>query len=346
MKNYTVKILVLVVLLGLVGCDSFVDVDPPSSQLTGSLVFEDKTTANAAMVAVYTKLRDGGLLTGSSLGTGTSLGLYADELTYYGTNDQNLFFLFNNTLLPTTSLVNQSWNQSYHQIYCANAVIEGCQNATALLPVDKNQFMGEALFVRSLVHFYLANLYGDVPYITSTDYEVNRLAPRVPIASVYDKIVSDLNEAIALLPEAYISSERVRPNRSAAQALLARVYLYMGEWAEASNAASAVLNNSIYVWENDIDKVFLKDCTATIWQFSPNLSGNNTYEANVYIFNSGPPPSVGLNASLYNSFDPIDLRKTNWIKSVTNGTDTWYHAFKYKERNNTAESFAKHPLKT
>jgi hypothetical protein len=338
MKNYTLKIVALVTLLMLLGCDSFVDVDPPSSQLTGALVFEDRTTANAAMVAIYSKLRDNSVLTGSSIGTGTTLGLYADELTYYGTNDQNLFFVFNNTLLPTTSLVSQLWNQSYHQIYCANAVYEGCDNATALLPADKNRFMGEALFVRALLHFYLANLYGDVPYITSTDYEVNRLVSRLPVAAVYEKIVTDLNEAIALLPEAYSTPERVRPNRATAQALLARVFLYKGEWTEASNAASAVLNNSLYVWETDIDKVFLKGCTATIWQFSPKLSGNNTNEAAVYIFASGPPPSVGLNSELYNAFDPNDLRKTHWIKSVTNGTNTWYHAYKYKQQNNTATS--------
>ncbi len=338
MKKYNLKIIILVALLGLTGCDSFLDVDPPASQLTGAVVFEDKTTATAAMVAVYSKLRDGGLLTGSSSGTGAALGLYSDELTYYGTNDQNLFFVFNTTLLPTTAIVNQTWNQSYHQIYCANAVFEGCQNSASLPIADKNQLMGEALFVRALVHFYLTNLYGDVPYITTTDYEVNRLVARMPVATVYENIISDLNEAIVLLSEAYVTSERVRPNRSVAQALLARVYLYKGDWAEASNAASAVLNQSLYVWENDIDKVFLKDCTATIWQFYPKLSGGNTNEAAVFIFGSGPPPFIGLNATLFNAFDPNDLRKTHWIKSVTNGTDTWYHAYKYKQQNNTGTS--------
>jgi tetratricopeptide (TPR) repeat protein len=338
MKNFKIIVLSLIVLLNLVGCDSFVDIETPNSQLTGTAVFEDRTTANAALIDIYSKLRDTGLLNGLTTGSAVGMGLYADELTYYGTTDDNISFIFNNTLLPTTSIVSQLWNESYQQIYCANAVIYGCQNSTGLSTVDKNQFIGEALFVRALVHFYLMNLYGDVPYIATTDYEVNRLATRMPTSEVYNSIIADLQQAIALLPEAYVAPERVRPNRSTASALLARVYLFNGNWAEASNAASAVLNNSEYVWETDIDKIFLKDCTATIWQFSPKLSGNNADEGSVFVFQTGPPPFVGLHAELYNSFANDDLRKSHWIATVTDGTNTWYHANKYKQNSNTGTS--------
>jgi hypothetical protein len=98
------------------------------------------------------------------------MGLYADELTYYGTTDDNISFIFNNTLLPTTSIVSQLWNESYQQIYCQCSDL-WLQNSTGLSTSDKNQFIGEALFVRALVHSYLTNLYGDVPYITTTDYD-------------------------------------------------------------------------------------------------------------------------------------------------------------------------------
>lgn len=325
-------------LLNLVGCDSFVDVETPNSQLTGVTVFEDRTTANAALIDIYSKLRDTGLLAGNANGSGVCLGLYADELTYYGNTDDNTSFIFNNTMLATTPMASQLWNESYHQIYCANAVIYGCQNSTGLSTADKNQFIGEATFIRALVHFYLMNLNGDVPYITTTDYEVNRLVSRMPTSEVYNNIIADLQQAIALLPEGYVAPDRVRPNRSTASALLARVYLYNGNWAEASNAASAVLNNAEYVWETDIDKIFLKDCTATIWQFSPKLEGNNTDEGSVFVFQTGPPPFVGLSAELYNSFANDDLRKSHWISSVTDGSSTWYHANKYKQNNNTGTS--------
>lgn len=338
MKNFKIVLLSIMLLLNLISCDSFVDVETPNSQLTGVTVFEDRTTANAALIAIYAKLRDSGMLAGNANGSGVCLGLYADELTYYGATDDNTSFIFNNTMLATTSIASQLWNESYQQIYSANAVIYGCENSTGLSTADKNQFIGEALFVRALVHSYLVNLYGDVPYITTTDYEVNRLVTRMPTAQVHTNIIADLQQAIALLPEAYFAPERVRPNRSTASALLARVYLYNGNWAEASNAASAVLNNAEYVWETDIDKIFLKDCTATIWQFSPNLFGNNADEGSVFVFQTGPPPFVGLREELYNSFANDDLRKSHWIASVMDGTNTWYHANKYKQNTNTGTS--------
>ena len=338
MKNFKIVLLSIMLLLNLISCNSFVDVETPNSQLTGVTVFEDRTTANAALIAIYAKLRDSGMLAGNANGSGVCLGLYADELTYYGATDDNTSFIFNNTMLATTAIASQLWNESYQQIYSANAVIYGCENSTGLSTADKNQFIGEALFVRALVHSYLVNLYGDVPYITTTDYEVNRLVSRMPTAEVYTNIIADLQQAIALLPEAYVAPERVRPNRSTASAFLARVYLYNGNWAEASNAASAVLNNAEYVWETDIDKIFLKDCTATIWQFSPNLVGNNADEGSVFVFQTGPPPFVGLREELYNSFANDDLRKSHWIASVTDGTNTWYHANKYKQNTNTGTS--------
>lgn len=330
--------MLFIAFLPFAGCDNFVNVAIPDSQLTGSLVFEDANTANAAIADIYSKLRDSGMLTGSSLGSAACLGLYADELAYYGASNENSLFIYNNTLLANTAAVSQLWNQSYHQIYCTNAVIEGCERSETLSAADKNRFIGEAVFIRALIHFYLANLYGDVPYIDATDYETNRLLPRVPVAIVSASIIADLNRAIALLPENYLSADRVRPNRSTAIALLARVYLYKGDWAEASNAASAVLNNPIYVWENNIDKTFLKECKATIWQFIPKVAGNNTDEGALYIFKSGPPTFAGLRPELFQSFGNNDLRKTRWIATVTDGKTTWYHANKYKQKSNTGTS--------
>ncbi|TEB41131.1 RagB/SusD family nutrient uptake outer membrane protein, partial [Flavobacterium circumlabens] len=124
--------------------------------------------------------------------------------------------------------------------------------------VDKKQLKGEALFVRALLHFYLTNLFGDVPYLTSTDYEQNSIVKKKSVTMVYTSAKEDLEQAIQLLPENYVSEDRVRPNKYAAHALLARVDLYAGLWDEASNEASAVLNNTeLYNNEGDLDKIFL-----------------------------------------------------------------------------------------
>lgn len=311
-------------------CDSFVDVELPKSQLTVSAVFEEKATANAAMTDIYSKIRDAGLLTGSPSGLSHLLGIYTDELDFYGTLPSGPAF-YNNSLIASNPDAKELWNNSYNQIYAANAVIEGVAHSIKLPVADQKQLTGEALFVRALLHFYLANVYGNVPYITTTDYAVNRVAVRIPVATVYANAKADLEQAITLLPAEYVTADRVRPNKYAAHALLARVDLYAGLWNEASNEASTVLNNTgIYVYEEDLDKIFGKESTSTIWQLAPGFSGGNTLEALTFNFTAGPPPISALTNDFMAAFTADDQRKVHWTQAVSNGTTTWYHPFKYK----------------
>lgn len=340
-KNAGMIVLLLLLCIGQ-SCDDYVDVEQPNSQLTSETVFEDMTTATAAISGLYAKMRTNGIMTGNLSGISATLGMYADELDYYPISGSNVLF-YNNTLLSTESSIATAWNNSYRQIYEANAIIEGVTNSISLPVVGKNQLKGEALFVRALLHFYLLNLYGDAPYVTTTDYLVNSQLSRTPSVTLYELIKADLEEAITLLPEAYVSAERVRPNRYTAYALLARVCLYTEAYAEASNAASAVINNSLYVWEPDLNKIFLKNCTSTIWQFSPAANGNNSLEGSVFIFTSGPPSNVALKPEFINSFEANDQRMINWTKAVTNGSNIWYHPYKYKLQNaigNTSQEYS------
>jgi len=323
-------ILLLLVGATLHSCDDFVAVELPDSQLTGEAVFEDTTTANAAMTAVYAKLRDSGLLTGHATGLSCRLGLYADELdSYQGVGTNNFY---TNALFSSESGVQDLWNQSYNIIYGANAVLEGVTNSASLSKADKDRLKGEALFVRALSHFYLHNLYGDLPYVTTTDYAFNSRIHKSLSADLYNMMLDDANTALGLLPEEYSSPEKGRPNKAAVYALLSRIYLYNGQWAEATDNASAVLNNTMYVWETDLDKVFLKESTSTIWQFIPDSQGANTYEGSLFIFNEGPPPSIALTTSLVGAFEAGDQRKNHWIREITDGSNVWYHAFKYKSQ--------------
>jgi hypothetical protein len=156
---------------------------------------------------------------------------------------------------------------------------------------------------------------------------------------VYENVEDDLLLSEALLGIQYISSERVRPNKATVQALLARLYLYSGRWAEAANSASAVLNNTtLYADDHNLETVFLKGNLGNIWQIMPDTDGRNTLEAETYVFLQGPPPVSALSVDFVNSFEAGDLRRTQWIKEVTNGTDVWYHAYKYKAYNNSQGS--------
>jgi hypothetical protein len=330
------KCAVLTLFLLVSSCDSFVEVELAASQLMAEAVFEDTAAAKAAMAGLYAKMREGGPLNGDATGISSYLGLYADEFDYFQPNSVSNFY--DNTLFAGNSGVNDIWNQSYSQIYAANAVIAGLNNAAAIAAADRKQLQGEAIFIRALLHFYLVNIYGDIPYITTTDYKQNSRVSRMPAQKIYEQMVTDLYKATELLSENYVSADRIVPNRSAATALLARVYLYMGWYSEASNAASAVINSPLYKWETNLDKIFLKGSTTTIWQFMPDVSGNNTKEGSLYIFTAGPPSIVGIKPEFVNSFEANDQRKTRWTKAVTNGTTIWYHAYKYKQKTAASSS--------
>ncbi len=326
--------MLLLVAVLLSNCSNFTDIDLPSSQLSSKSVFEDKSTAAAAMTEIYSKIRENGLLTGYRTGLSSQLGMYADELQYYGQSGTAQANFYNNTLLASSSEIAELWKSSYKQIYEANSVLEGVEKSVSLSPADKSQLIGEAFFVRGLIHFYLLNCFGPVPYITGTDYKKNSKAARLPESEVYSLIKKDLQLAAGLLPADYIGSERVHPNKGAAQALLARVCLYMELWDEAANNASAVLNQtSLYVWPSSNEEVFLKDSPSTIWQLSPARGGSNTYEGNSFIFLQGPPPFASISTNLANAFTNEDLRKKKWLKAVSDGTSIWYHAYKYKKQS-------------
>lgn len=328
----------VLLLLCSTSCDSFVEVDLPKSQLTKKAVFEDYQTADAALSDIYSKIRDTGLLTGSSFGISYQLGCYADELIWYGTPLSASDYYYTNALLPSNSSINEYWKASYNQIYAANAVIEGSEASASISLADKKKLLGEALFIRALVHFYLANLFGDVPYINSTDYKINKSAGRKKVSEVYALLEKDLLDAALLLESQDQNANKARPGKYTVYALLARAYLYAGQWKQAAESASRILNQPLLYSLELPDNAFLKDSKETIWHLSPSAAGKNTDEAISFILTAGPPQTVSIRNELISSFPEADLRKTKWIGAVSSGTGRWYYPFKYKKNTLTASS--------
>src|SRR5690606_6410011 len=216
-------------------CDDFVEIDQPNSQLTLQAVFEDPTTATAAMTDIYSQMRENGIMTGRTIGYSCLSGVYSDELISFESDIYSTAPFYTNSLLASNTTVESIWKNTYSQIYSANAIIEGVTNSSRLQTEIKNQLKGEALFVRALLHFYLVNMFGDIPYVMTTDYNQNNVVSRTPTLEVYQKLKQDLEESINLLGVAYITTDRTRPNKATAQALLARVYLYNGNYSDAVN---------------------------------------------------------------------------------------------------------------
>jgi hypothetical protein len=331
--------LIVITCLWLFSCDSFTETDLPKTQLIKTAVFQDVKTATAALSDCYAQMRDYSMISGNSDGLSSLLGNYADELTYYGVSDSPLQNFYNHTLLPSNSGVSVLWNSSYNQIYAANAIVEGVDNSTAITGDNRNRLKGEALFIRAFIHFNLVNLFGDIPYITTTDYKTNTMISKQTQADVYKQIIADLLEAKELLPETYTSAQRIRPNKYTVSALLARVYLYTENWQLAENEASVIINKTaLYQWQDNLDLVFLKDSPSTIWQLHPGVAGLNTIEGRTFIFTSAPPNIEAISPELFNAFEAGDQRKNHWLGSVNDGTDTYYFPFKYKLDTNSGTS--------
>jgi len=332
------RFLISMILFVAASCDSFVEVDLPKSQLTTESVFENYSTAEAALTDIYSKIRDKGMLTGDGIGISNHLACYSDEMISNENVTNPSFSFYSNALLPTNTIVADYWNSAYNQIYATNSIINGCEQSSSLTQAQRNQLTGEALFIRSLEHFYLLSIFGSVPYVSGTDYKTNIKISKMAPEQMYAEIISDLETAADLLPETYAAAPRIRPNKYAAKALLSRIYLFSGKFPEASNAASAVINNqSLYAVEN-INSLFLINSKETLWQLHSGTAGKNTTDGAYFIFTAGPPQFVWLSSSLYNSFSAGDLRRTYWIKEVTDASGTWYHPYKYKENFDTSVS--------
>lgn len=330
--------LVLVIGIMFYACDDFIEVDLPQTQLIGEAVYQDEVTATAALSDIYARMRENGVISGNVDGLSMLMGLYTDDLTFFGSAASPMDSFYNHTIIPSNDYVLSLWSNSYSQIYAANALLEGVANSTEITGEVRNRLQGEALFIRAVLHFYLVNLYGDIPFITTTDYQVNSQVPRMPFNEVYERIILDLQEAKELLSYEYPVQERVRVNKGVVQALLARVYLYQGQWSLAESEATDIINNTaLYNIEPDLNAAFLKNNPSTIWQLHPGLAGLNTLEGRFFIFSSAPAIAAANN-NLVDEFEDNDLRKQHWLKSITDGSNIWYHPYKYKQNENTGAS--------
>lgn len=317
-----------------VSCESFVDAGPPKSQLSGEVVFSDVATARAALGNCYALLCNNVMVTGGVQGITVLLGNYADEVIPYGSGQADQAF-FQNSLTPQTSDINAIWNSSYNLIYALNDIMEGVEASQGISTQDREILIGEALLMRSLLYFHLANLFGPVPYVTTTDYVTNTRIPKTATDVLYEKLEEDLNLAFDKLPEGYGNSLRTTPNKSVAAALLARLYLYAGDWQLAAGKAQEVISNTaLYTLEPDLATVFLKGSRSTLWQLSPTIEGMPTLEGQSFIFTMGPPPARSLNPALVDAFETGDNRKQQWVGTVSDGESVWYFPYKYKQ--NTA----------
>lgn len=318
-------------------CKKFVELPPPATQLTNKDVFASDATAISLVSNIYTQFAASNFASGRHHGITMLAGISADELDCFADNttlSEEVFGPFSsNGLLPKNMNVLLLWTEAYIVIYRTNLILEGLAQSTGVSTAVKNQLMGEALFIRAFTHFYLANMFGRVPYVTSTDYRLNNVIKQIEYTAALKLIIEDLKAAKILLATDYIfsGSERVKPTKWAASAFLARTYLYNEEWENAEKEATEVIDQQTLFSLIDLKDVFIKNSKETIWQIKPlNTNSNlNTNEGSIFILEA-KPSSFALRDDFVNGMEAGDLRKQHWVGRYSSAAGSWYFPYKYK----------------
>jgi hypothetical protein len=307
---------VLVVLLLAAGCDSFLDKKPLGQQTTENF-FTNEEEAIQATNASYSKMREWNIHVFDFLGV---TDMISDDATKGSTPTDAAFLLELENL--THDAGHQSvlgwWTGNYQGIYRTNVNIRNLPN-TDMNPDLRNRLIGENRFLRAYFYFNLVRGWGGVPLITAPLTPEEYDQERASADAVYAQIITDLEFAAEHLPlkSVYQPPDLGRATRGAAEAMLARVYLYLEEYDQAEFFAREVINSLEYdllpdyfqiftgAGENSSESIFEVQATAT------EESTGGTQYGQVQGVRGTPNLGWGFNRpsrDLDAAFEPGDLR--------------------------------------
>jgi len=248
---------------------SFLDV-PPQAQQPAVVFWQNADDAGKAVNSIYAQLRTWGntafpALAVESMGSDEAeKGSSANDSDYLNTYD-------NFTVTSTEGQLGGFWQAQYQNINLCNQVLDNVPgiNMDASL---KARYLAEAKFVRAYSYFRLVRAFGDVPLRLTVPKAASEFnIPRTPKAQVYTAIESDLNDAAAVLPQAYPSADLGRATKGAALALHAKVAMYQQKWADVLSLTNSVMTLGYDLYpnyeqsfrtnhENNIESVFEIQC--------------------------------------------------------------------------------------
>lgn len=250
MKNYlNYRIVFSFLVLSFIACDDNLDIEP-EQDLSPEIATESPQNIQNILNSIYGDARSDDSY-GGGIALASELLANAGELNWNGTYVQPAEFN-EKAVLTGNSFVAGTWLNGYQMNNQANIVLA---NLDVFDDEDeRNRTEGEAKFLRALNYFDLVRLFSKpydqganggqpgVPIILEPVLDASQISypARNTIDEVYDLVLSDLNDAYELLPE----TNTYFADKYSAQALLARVYLQMGNYEMALNAADDVIENS------------------------------------------------------------------------------------------------------
>jgi len=222
------------------------------------------------------------------------------------------------------------WNIPYKQVFYANVVLDGLPG----IKTDSSNFAqwntldGTALFSRAYAFYSIAQLFAPVydSATANTDLgiplrlhsDINAPSARSTLQETYTQIISDLKQAVPLLPKMIPQTNRNRPAQPAAWAMLARVYLSMRAYDQASKYADMALQS--------YSKLLTYDTLNAASSFpirTPNYD-EVIYQSNFLLYTRALQgvvyPQCIIDSNLYRSYDSNDLRRVIFYKTTLAGS--------------------------
>lgn len=304
------------VLFSAAACNNMLDVKPVA-ELPREQALTGATSARAAVAGMYDALQDN---TGGNYYSGNMVyfpDVSSDDVDWTGT-----FTSFadaqDNNLRPDNGDVAGMWNAMYATVGRANLVLAQLPGIQGIPTSEKNQYLGEAHFVRALAYHDLVKLWGGltpgdpgVPLILApvADPTSSASLTRASVGQVYTQILSDLTQAEALIPAS--QTDPTRATLGATIALRARVELFRKNYAAAESLSTVVESMGYDLAPNYAD-LFTADGKITpedIFTLTFNAVDYSN-EGYYYLGRTEVEPSDALAQAYQPSFDPTDL--TTW----------------------------------
>ena len=181
---------------------------------------------------------------------------------------------------PVDGRVGEGWGELNAIVARANAVIFNVPNI-AMEDAVKTRILGEAYFMRGLAHFYLLNMWGNIPLILKPIQAMNDLfITQAPQADVWASITADFKDAQSRLPETVAAKDIGRATWGAATAMLGKAYLFTKKWTDAAAEFKKIIDKqALYQLVPNYQDNFLETTNnnaESIWelQYQSTPTGN------------------------------------------------------------------------
>lgn len=314
-----------------------------------SKYYQNQKELEEALNGVYAVLNDGNLYGGYILG---QLGLSADlgYNTYY--RDENTVSWYQASVSDIKIM--GYWRSLYLGIVRANLLLASIDNVENLSEDKYNNIKGEALFFRGFYYYMLVKRFGNIPLILEPLDDIGteaKYVPQAPMEEVYTQIISDLENAVELVPKTEEVEGGWKVNKSAVLGILTRVCLNMAGaplrktemYAKAAEYAEDIIYSGNHSLNPDYSKIFINyarkvyDIRESI--FEVNFYGNGQKIGDTpgkvgvnFGIPSGDSSPIGYclammrcTSVLYDLFDDNDVRFERTVSMFQYDTSTWEH---------------------